>query len=344
MLDEADFIARYDKSDALGVIAQLPQQLTHDYAATAALVEPMPELKAIVLAGMGGSAQAGEFIKTWLGDRLTVPLVIVRDYALPAFIDRNTLVVASSHSGNTEETLSTLAEAEKRGARIVVISSGGKLGEAAKRQNYPLFEQPSGLQPRMAVLYAVRALVTLCEHLGLVQGAVDELATAGKWLDGQMGSWKAEVPTTDNVAKQIAEAMVGHVGVVYAGPTLGFAAMKWKIAFNENAKNIAFYNYFPEFNHNEFIGWSHPERSGLKVIELQSSLDHLQVQKRFEVSNRLLSDVFAPVQVQAEGETAVAQLVWTIALGEYVACYLAFLNGVDPSPVDLVEKLKVELV
>jgi glucose/mannose-6-phosphate isomerase len=335
MLDEADYIARYDKEDALGVVAALPEQLQHDYPDTPGLPKA-DEVKAVVLAGMGGSAQPGEFVKTWLGGRLTVPFVIVRDYALPGFVGPDTLVIASSYSGNTEETIAALAEAEQRGAKIVVNASGGKLLEAGKAKGYPTFELPNAYQPRMAVLYAVRAMVTLLERVGLVEGALDEMAEAGKWLAGQL-------PTERNAAKQIASDLVGHPVVVYAGGTLAFAAMKWKIAFNENAKNIAFYNYFPELNHNEFIGWGHPEKHGLKVVELRSNLDNERVQKRFDVTNRLRSDIFKPTEVQAKGETAVQQLVWVIALGEYTATYLALLNQVDPTPVDLVEQFKKEL-
>jgi glucose/mannose-6-phosphate isomerase len=342
MLDEADFIARYDKENALGLMGRLPEQLTHDYPKLKH-VPARDELKNVVLAGMGGSAQPGEFIKTWLGDRLPVPFVIVRDYVLPGFVGPETLVVASSYSGNTEETLAALSEAEKRGARIVVMASGGKLLELAKAKGLEHFALPTDLQPRMAVLYAVRALTTLLEEAGLVEGALEELAEAGNWLKAHMGHWGMSAPAASNVAKQIAAELVGHPVVVYAGATLAFAAMKWKIGFNENAKNIAFYNYLPEFNHNEFQGWLHPERSGLKVIELVSNLDHPRVQKRFEVSNRLLSSVFAPVVVRAVGDTKCEQLVWTIALGEHVATYLAILNQVDPTPVDLVERFKKEL-
>ncbi|HEY2004324.1 MAG TPA: bifunctional phosphoglucose/phosphomannose isomerase [Candidatus Saccharimonadia bacterium] len=343
MLDKADFIARYDKEDVLGVMVRLPEQLQYEFSEVEGLTE-LGKPANIVLAGMGGSAQPGEFIKTWLGGQLPVPFVIVRDYALPAFVGSDTLVIASSYSGNTEETLAALKEAESRGAKVVVMTSGGKLLEAAKEGGHPAFVLPADFQPRMAVLYAVRALTTMLERLGLVTGALQELAMSGKWLGEQnLAQWGVESPQADNAAKQIASELVGHPVVVYAGPALAFAAMKWKIAFNENAKNIAFYNYFPELNHNEFIGWTHPEQSGLKVVELQSSLDHPRVQKRFEVSNRLWSNVFAPVEVKAVGETKLEQLVWVIALGEFVATYLAILNQVDPMPVALVEQLKKDL-
>lgn len=342
MLDQPDMIARYDKSDALGVITGLPGQLKYDFPVPAGL-EEMQNITSIVLTGMGGSAQGAEFVKDWLGNRLPVPLVIVRDYALPAFVGPDTLVIAASYSGNTEETLAAIHDAEFKKARIVVVTDGGKLLETAKTRAYPYFVLPAGLQPRFAVLYAVKALATIIQSTGLVEGVLDELAASGTWLESQLDAWAPTVPTADNPAKRIAEALVGHVAVVYAGPTLGFAAMKWKIAFNENAKNLAFYNYFPEMDHNEFIGWQFPQSSGLKVIELRSNLDNSQIIKRFDITNRLLSASFAPIEVNAVGTNGLEQLVWAIALGEYVATYLAILNGIDPTPVLLVEKLKAEL-
>jgi len=342
MLDEADFITRYDKEDALGVMGRLPEQLAHTFPE----VRDLDSLKGaanIVLAGMGGSAQPGEFIKTWLGHKLPVPFVIVRDYILPEFVGPSTLAIISSYSGNTEETLSALKEAEKRGAKIVIMASGGELLDIAKEKDFPFMQLPSAYQPRMAVLYAVKALASLVEHLGLVDGAIVEMEAAGKWLQAEMQAWAAKVPTADNQAKQIAQELVGHPIVVYAGPVMAFAAMKWKIAFNENAKNIAFYNYFPELNHNEFIGWGHPEKHGLKVVELRSSFDHPRVRERFDVTNRLLSSRFAPIQVEAKGVIPLEHLVWTIGLGEFAATYLAILNQIDPTPVDLVEQFKAEL-
>lgn len=342
MLDEADFIARYDKEDVLGVMGKLPEQLTHEFPKVVGS-EDFRDIQNIVLAGMGGSAQPAEFLKTWLGSKLERPLIIVRDYMLPEFVGPKSLVVISSYSGNTEETISALADARRREAKIVIITSGGQLKELAEEHDIPLMELPVAYQPRMAVLYAVNALAALYDHLGWADGAIQEIRQVGEWLKGEVGAWAKEVPEPDNQAKQIAKELVGHPVVVYAGPVMAFAAMKWKIAFNENAKNIAFYNYFPEINHNEFIGWGHPEKHGLKVIELRSSDDHPRVQKRFEVTNRLLSSRFAPIQVQAQGISRCEQLVWTIALGEFTATYLAILNQIDPMPVDLVEQFKKEL-
>lgn len=352
MLDQPDYIARYDKYDALGIIAGQPDQLLHDYGR---LQLPAARgLTSIVLTGMGGSALAAEFMKDWLVDRLKLPFEVVRGYDLPAYVGATTLVIASSYSGNTEETLASLEVAEKRGARIIVVASGGKLLEEAKArghyhvrtipENHPHFDLPTGLQPRLAVLYGAKALASLFEHMGLAKGLTAELEAAGAWVKGKQGVWEAKSPMADNPAKRIATALVGYPAVIYGGPTLSLPTMKWKIDFNENSKNLAFYNLFSELDHNEFNGWAHPTPNHLKVVELRSDLDHPQIQKRFDVTNKLLADRFQPIEVVADGETRLEQMLYTLLLGDYVSAYLAFLNETDPTPVDLIEELKRDLV
>jgi len=153
------------------------------------------------------------------------------------------------------------------------------------------------------------------------------------------------VPAAQNPAKLLAQELMGKSPVIYAGPKLWPAAYKWKISFNENAKNVAWCDVFSEFDHNEFIGWSgHPIDKPYGIIELQSTLEHIRIQKRFEITNRLLSGQWPnPHIVQAQGETILEQLLWCIALGDFVSLYLALLNGINPTPVDLIEKLKAEL-
>jgi len=341
MLDQADFIARYDKHDALGVVANQPQQLRQKYELGD--MRAFQDVGQVVVAGMGGSALAAEFVKNWIGNKLPVAMIIMRDYTLPTFVGAGTLVVVSSYSGNTEETLSALKYAEERGAKIVVMASGGKLLEAAKAKSLPYLELPGGLQPRMAVLYGVKALAELFEAVGFLSGLADELEAAGEWVADEVKGWAADVSTDQNQAKQVAKQLVGHPVVIYGGPMLRLPAMKWKIDANENAKNLAFYNYFPEFNHNEFLGWGNPSHSGIKVVELRSHLDLPHIQKRFDVTNKLCVGKFEPIEIFAEGKTKLEQMLWMLILGDFVMVYLAFLNGIDPTPVDLIEELKAEL-
>lgn len=343
MLDQIDDIANLDTQDALGVIRDQPKQLAHAYAQPE--LAGYGEVDTIVVAGMGGSALAAEFLRSWLEGRMPVPVVISRDYRLPGYVGERTLVVCSSYSGNTEETLSALEDAASRGAKIVINASGGKLLEAAREKGYPFFELPGGLQPRLAVLYGVRALAQLLEGAGLMTGLVDELEGGAEWANGQVDAWSVEQPTSENESKRIAQALEGHPVVVYGGPTLALPAMKWKIDINENAKGLAFWNVIPEFNHNEFLGWSEAQGSdAFRVVLLRSELDHPQVQKRFDVSPDLLSGHMPqPVTVEARGGSKLEHMLYALLLGDFVSAYLAFLKGLDPTPVALIEELKGRL-
>lgn len=340
MLDDPKYIAQFDRSNVMAVIANQGAQLREQYEFDVPEVE---DLQQIVLAGMGGSALAAEFLRSWLADRLPVSLEIVRGYDLPKYVGERSLVIVSSFSGNTEETLACLEEAKQRKSAIVIMTAGGKLAEHA--QDFSYLQIPKAVsQPRMAVFYGVKALASLIEQMGLVKDLTSELETAAEWLLEEANSFIPTVAEAENVAKQIAKKLVGHPVVTYGGPTLAMPALKWKININENAKNQAFYYALPEFNHNEFIGWGNPKDSLLRVVELQSSLDNDRIAKRFEVSNRLLSGIMpAPIVVEAHGETKLQQMLWTMLLGDFMSIYLACLNQVDPEPVALVEKLKQEL-
>ncbi|MEJ0072750.1 MAG: bifunctional phosphoglucose/phosphomannose isomerase [Candidatus Saccharibacteria bacterium] len=342
MLDDLQKIHERDPQDALGIAEKQWQQLEYVFDVD----EPHLDVTNIVYGGMGGSALAALISRNWPG--YSIPFEVVRDYDIPAYVSDKTFFIASSYSGNTEETISALAQAEAKGAHIAVISSGGKLQEIAQEKGYPFTLLPGGLQPRHAVLYNLKALVTLLEKAGLLaaDAAEAELHRTAGYLKDKIQQWVPSVPTKDNLAKQIALECMGKSVVVYGGPKLAPAAYKWKISFNENAKHIAWWNQYSEFNHNEFLGWSEqPEQKPYTVIDLRSHLEHPQIQKRFEISARLLSGKRPdPIVVNAEGDSLLEQLLSTIALGDFVTLYTALLGNINPTPVDLIEKLKVELV
>jgi glucose/mannose-6-phosphate isomerase len=341
MLDDLKMVHERDADDALGLVDKQWQQLQHQYNAQ---MPDFQNIQNVVLAGMGGSALPAVFLQSWPG--VLAPFQIVRNYNLPEYVGPNTLFISSSYSGNTEETLSGLAEAEARGSQIVVISAGGKLADRAREKNYPLFTIPGGIQPRMSSLYFLVAFVQLLQPFGLIKdGAADELRQAGDWLKEQTGSWKPEIPTKDNNAKQLALELIGKSVVVYSGPKLFPSANKFKICLNENAKNVAWVNQYPEFNHNEFIGWtSHPIQKPYAVVEIRSNLEHERIQKRFVVTERLLSGKRpAPLVIEPLGDTVLTQLLWTSNYADFVSLYVGLLNGINPTPVALVEKLKEQL-
>jgi glucose/mannose-6-phosphate isomerase len=294
---------------------------------------------------MGGSALAALISVSWPG--YTVPFEVCRTYDIPHYVGPNTLFVAASYSGNTEETISAIAQAGERGAKIAVIAGGGKLQQIAEEKSYPFVLLPKAEQPRYAVLYNLRAIITLMEHSKVLatDNANTELAGAAPYLRDAVKSWLPTIPASKNPAKALAQELMGQSPVIYAGPLLKPVAYKWKIGCNENAKNVAWWGEYPEFNHNEFIGWSsHPTHKPYGVIDLRSRLEHERVQLRFSVSERLLSGKRpAPHIVETEGDTVLKNILWTLAYGDFVTIYLGLLNGVDPAPVELVEKFKKEL-
>lgn len=340
MLDDLSYIHQHDPEDALGVSGKQWQYLSSSFAANLSIDTP---IKNVVLGGMGGSGWPGLILKSWPG--VTVPFEIVSNYTLPPYVSPETLFISSSYSGNTEETLEALGRAEEAGAQIVVVTSGGKLLEIAQQKQYPLYQIPSGIQPRMATTYFLNAFTQILSALSLAATSTAELTEVGEWLHSELDGWAATVPAASNLAKRVAQDIAGKSAVVYAGPLLYPAAHKLKICINENAKNTAWAAQYPEFSHNEFIGWSsHPVDKPFAVIEFRSNLEHPRVQKRFSVTEQLLSGRRpTPIVIEPEGDTLLKQLVWSVALGDFIATYLALLNQVDPTPVDLVERLKKEL-
>lgn len=344
MLDDLKMIHERDAQDALGIAEKQWQQYMQNYNFS---WRPPRQVVSIAVAGMGGSGLAAKLVRSWPG--VPVYYEVVQEYDLPDHVSDYSLAVFSSYSGNTEEVLSVfdqaIARPESLRPMMVVIASGGKLIDLAKQHNLPYIQLPSGYQPRMTLGFQLRALLEVIESTGVLQGSLPLLTAAGEWLHGQMDSWLPTVPTKDNQAKQIALDIIGKSVVMYAGPKLAPAAYKWKISFNENAKHIAWWNQYSELNHNEFMGWTkQPVDKPYAVVELRSNLEHPQIKKRFAVTERLLSGMRpAPIVVNPQGADLLEQLVWTIALGDFVSLYTALLNGINPTPVDLIEKLKTEL-
>lgn len=345
MLDDLNVIDQRDPHGALRVAAQQFEQTRFDAEVRNGSNDGR-EITRVVVSGMGGSALAALVVKSWLKNQLTVPFEIVRTYSLPHYVDASTLVIASSYSGNTEETLSGLEEAKERGAQSAVIAAGGKLIEHATAADIAHVQLPGDLQPRMAVINNLRALVALLVHFNVADSSVfEDIENEADWLESETANWASEVTTDKNYAKQLALLAVGKTPVFYAGNLMAPVAYKWKISWNENAKNVAFWNELPEFNHNEFMGWtSHPIEKPFAVFDLVSNLEHPQILKRFEVSDRLLSGQRPKsTVVNLAGETVIAQMLWGSILADFVSIYVAILNGVDPTPVPLIEKLKKEL-
>lgn len=345
MLDDFNVLRQRDPAGALGVAAG-----QYDQARFSVHVE-RPEhdtrtIAKIVIVGMGGSALAALTAKSWLDQELTIPFEVIRNYSIPEYVDYNTLVIASSYSGNTEETLSGLQQARDKNAQIAIISAGGKLKDLAEKHDIANVVLPGGLPQRMTLIYGLRALTALLGHFSVLNfDRFAEIADTADWLGEQTKLWTPDVSTDKNYAKQLALMAVGKTPIFYGGPLMAPIAYKWKISWNENAKNVAFWDEYPEFNHNEFMGWaSHPVEKPFAVFDLVSNLENPRILKRFEVSDRLLSGKRPKATtVDIKGKTAIEQLLWGSILADFVSIYVAILNGVDPTPVLLIEKLKKEL-
>ncbi|MEO6761209.1 MAG: bifunctional phosphoglucose/phosphomannose isomerase [Candidatus Saccharimonadales bacterium] len=339
MLDDLKKIHQADPEDALGIAAKQTSQLNQKFDLD---IEPS-EILNIVVAGMGGSALAAMVARSWLD--LSVPFEIVRGYNTPAYVGKKTLFIASSYSGNTEETLSVLERAEQLGAIIVVVAAGGKLEAVASEKGYLFLRLPAGFEPRQVFMVSLKALLRIFDGYGLTEDSTKTLTALLPQINQHIDEWLPTVATKDNLAKQIALECIGRSVVIYAGPVLAPAAYKWKIAFNENAKQVAWFGQYPEFNHNEFTGWTkQPVVKPYAVIDLLSSFEHPRIQKRMAVSERMLSGKRPqPIKVTCQGETVLEQLLYAFCLGDFVTIYTAILNGVDPTPVELVNKFKQQM-
>lgn len=347
MLDDNNVIDQRDPSGALRVAATQWEQTTFE-AEVQDGAHDERRIETVVVAGMGGSSLAALLAKSWLKDVLTVPMEVVRTYALPAYVGPETLVIVSSCSGNTEETLSCLAQAREVGAQIAIMSSGGALLDKAQQLSisHVVLPDRTKIEPRMTTIAQLRACTMLLAHFGIItRDYYDQIAQSEQSLEAATKEWTADVSTDKNYAKQLALIAVGKTPVFYGGSLTAPVAYKWKISWNENAKNVAFWNEYPEFNHNEFLGWtSHPIEKPFVIFDLVSHLEHSQILKRFEVSDRLLSGMRPKANtINLQGETLIAQLLWGSIFADFVSIYVAILNGVDPTPVAMIEKLKAEL-
>ena len=345
MLDDINILRQHDSLEDLGFAALECEQVKFE-----AIVKNGNHdnryLKNIVVAGMGGSALSALFIKTWLKNELSLPFEIVKTYDLPGYVDQNTLVIASSYSGNTEETLSCLNQAKVKGSQIAIISSGGELINQATANQIANVVLPTGHQPRMAMVATLCSIVAILENFGIISGGkLDEIASKYEWLKSECANWGGDIPEVNNYAKQLAAQAVGKTAVFFSGTFSFPVAYKWKTCWNETAKNLAFLCEFPEFNHNEILGWtSHPVEKPFAIFDVISDFEHSQILKRFEISDRLLSGKRPKsTTIRLSGESVIEQLLWGSILADFVTIYLAVLNGVSPTSVELISKLKTEL-
>lgn len=347
-LDDLQAIAKLDRLGMRGYLQAWPGQLRQGWRDVAKF--PLPEgygaVSRVVILGMGGSAIGGDLVRRLVDGESRVPVVVHRDYDLPAYVDANSLVIASSYSGNTEEVLTALSQATRLGARRIAISSGGKLAEVAAREGIPYFRFGYQAPPRAGLGYGFAALLGLLCRLGLVKDRSAEIAETGKVLDKVCWEMNENVPADRNLAKKLAGKLHGRLIVVYGAGLLSEVAFRWKTQFNENSKAWAFCEQLPELNHNAVLGYEFPKEitRNACVILLRSPLLHPRHLLRQQVTAELLGRAGVVYDiVEGEGQSPLSQMMTSTVIGDYVSYYLSLLNKTDPGPVPSIDYLKKRL-
>lgn len=344
-----DIIKKVDREGMLEAVENFPHQAKEaiEIANRTPLVIKVTRPKAIVVLGMGGSGISGDVTKILLEEELKVPVVVNKGYLLPSFVDEKTLCFAVSYSGNTEETLASFEQAEKRGAKIVLVSSGGELAEKAAQLNLPLVKIPVGLQPRAALGYLSLPIIVVLHRLGLIESKEKDFEEMLTLLGRKAKEWGSKRPLEKNQAQLLAMRIHSKLPIVYGSDGItALAALRWKCQFNENSKVCSFFHVFPELNHNETVGWQLLEELTHKfcLILLRDAGEHQQIKKRIKITRDLIAKQFGDVlEVYSEGKSPLTRLFSLIYLGDFLSVYLAILNGVDPTPVEKVNILKKKL-
>lgn len=345
VLDEVAALDRRDPAGMLRQIGALPAQMEAAWNLTRELrlSEAHTAARAVAVLGMGGSAIAGDLVRGIFAERLRRPLVSVRDYELPAWVDRETLVVAVSHSGSTEETINALSAALERRCPVVAITTGGPLGDVAERVDLPRLIYPDAGAPRAALGYTLVLLAGLLERAGMLELSEAEVRAAAVASVTVGRACGPDVATEGNLAKQLAWTLVDRLPVVEAAGYLAPVARRWKAQLNENAKSAAVAEELPEATHNTVVGYEHPDtlRDHLYVVFLTGSFDHPRNSRRLSLSTELLAAAGIAYQVlPLGGDSRLEQACWAISLGDYVSVYLALLYGIDPGPVEAIAHVK----
>jgi glucose/mannose-6-phosphate isomerase len=347
-LDDVGALRALDAGDMLDAVASLPTHAREAYA-SAVRTEGLPladGVTAIAFCGMGGSGIAGDVLRATYADRLVVPVEVVRSPVLPAWIGPHTLVVISSYSGDTAETLACFEEALARGARLVTITSGGRLAARAQEVGLAVVRVPGGYLPRAALGFLAFALLGSIEAVGLLPHLADDVHDAAAVMDGLVEALGPEVPTEGNDAKQLAMNIGERQPVIWgAADGVGWAAAaRWKAQMNENGKVPAWAAALPELDHNEVVGWADGRGRGSFVIALRDPDEHRDVAARFPVSLEIAREADARTgEVWATGQGRLARFCSLAVIGDFTSCYLGLAHDVDPSPIDAIVRLKSAL-
>jgi glucose/mannose-6-phosphate isomerase len=338
--------AEHDPAGMYDLVEGFPAQMQ---AARAIGAEFAPgiqrsEARQVVVCGMGGSAIGGDMARSFLGSRLAAPLLSVRDYEAPAYLRDGSFVVLSSYSGNTGETLSAFECLHGGASTFVTVTSGGQMEERCRARDIPVCNIPGGMPPRSAIGYSLFPSLAILRAAAMASFDDAELDEAQELVTKRCSEYSMDSP--DNRAMQIAQALHGKLPLVYAGPGLYEAvARRWACQVNENSKQLAHWAVFTELCHNEIVGYEAlPElRQNTVVISLEDEDDHDLTKRQTDVAIGIMEPLCAEVIRIREGGGRMSRMLGAMILGDFVSVYLAYLNGVDPTPVKNIDRLKSQL-
>jgi glucose/mannose-6-phosphate isomerase len=349
--DFAALRTRLDQTDMLGRVIAFPEQMEAawkigaEFAPRAAEALRGKTFERVVVCGMGGSAIGGDLARSFLGERAKVPVLSCRDYFLPPNLARGALVIASSYSGNTGETLSAYEAARIHAAAVIAITSGGELAQRCARENVPVCSIPGGMPPRAAIGYSLFPMLHVLRAAGVATFDDREYTEALAVARDRCEAYGPSHP--DNAAIEMAQELHGRTAFVYAAPgLLEGVARRWSCQMNENAKTLAHYAFFPELNHNEIVGWEVGEQlmSKAVIISLEDREDHPMTRRHADVGLSLMGPFAAKVErLETPGGGRLARMLCMMLLGDFTSVYLAYLNDVDPTPVKKIDALKKSL-
>lgn len=321
-----------DKENMHDVIKHFPEQVIKGFKLGAG-IKVVDKIEGILITGMGGSALPGEILKSYLHDS-KIPITINRDYFIPEWVNSKTLVFAISFSGNTEETINAYRNAIRKGCNVIAVSSGGKLKMLADKQKVPHIMIPGGIQPRSGYGFLFFSILRVLQNSNLIE---DQTSFVEKTVA------TLQKPIFWERAKELAEKLKDKIPVIYSSDRLKAIAYKWKISFNENSKVHAFYNVFPELNHNEMVGYTNV-KGNLYIIIIKDEDDYERTRARMKLTKDLIKKAGVPVvEIELSGPCRLAKLISAIYIGDWTSYYLAMEYGLDPTPVDIIEEFKKKL-
>jgi glucose/mannose-6-phosphate isomerase len=298
------------------------------------------KFNSIIVSGLGGSAISADLMSNFLGSELTIPFVVNRNYSLPSFADQNTLLIVSSYSGNTEETISVFNEGIRRKCYIICITTGGKIGKTASENSIPVVKVTSGFQPRYSLGLSFFSLLKILQELNIVSSqdsVVKRIITL--WKEKGI-----DLSKETNKAIDIANQLIGFIPLIYSAADITSAVgYRLKCQFNENSKLHSFCNVIPELNHNEIIGWESflEKQFNTKLILILDKAYHSQIKKRFTITSSLAS--CEKIHLESNEDDFKLRLMDLVYLGDWISYYLALFRGYDPTEIENINILKEKL-